>query len=174
MNFRKILAKGIYFVTRDNKKAAKVLGVKYGKECKFIGNPISMFGSEPWAISIGDHVELTNGVQIITHDGALWVARSLDESLKKADIIKNVTIGNNVFIGTNSVILCGVHIGDNVIIGAGSIVNKDIPSNCVAVGVPCRLIKNIDEYIGSVKNENTFLNTKDMTSKQKRKEWENI
>ena len=56
-----------------------------------------------------------------------------------------VTIGNNVWIGGNSVILPGVHIGDNVVIGAGSVVTKDIPDWCVAAGNPCKVIRKITE-----------------------------
>ncbi len=53
-----------------------------------------------------------------------------------------VTIGNNVWVGGGSVILPGVNIGDNTTIGAGSVVTKSIPANCLAVGNPCRIIKN--------------------------------
>ena len=56
-----------------------------------------------------------------------------------------VTIGNNVWIGGNAVILPGVNIGDNVVIGAGSVVTKDIPSNMIAAGNPCRVIREITE-----------------------------
>ncbi|MCI8292588.1 MAG: sugar O-acetyltransferase [Hespellia sp.] len=56
-----------------------------------------------------------------------------------------VTIGDNVWIGGNSVILSGVTIGDNVVIGAGSVVSKDLPDNVVAVGNPCRVIREITE-----------------------------
>ena len=54
-----------------------------------------------------------------------------------------VTIGDNVWIGGNVTILPGVTIGDNVTIGAGSVVTHDIPSNVIAVGNPCRVIKNL-------------------------------
>ncbi len=54
-----------------------------------------------------------------------------------------VTIGDNVWIGGSVTILPGVKIGDNVTIGAGSVVVKDIPSNCVAVGNPCKVIRSI-------------------------------
>ena len=54
-----------------------------------------------------------------------------------------VTIGYNVWIGGSVTILAGVTIGDNVTIGAGSVVTRDIPSNCVAVGNPCRVIKHL-------------------------------
>lgn len=56
-----------------------------------------------------------------------------------------VTIGDNVWIGGNSVICPGVHIGDNVVIGAGSVVTKDIPDWSVAAGNPCRVIRKITE-----------------------------
>ncbi len=56
-----------------------------------------------------------------------------------------VYIGNNVWIGANSVILPGITIGDNSVIGAGSIVTKDIPENVVAVGNPCRVLRPISE-----------------------------
>ena len=174
MKLRRILARLVHVLLRNNTLAAKILGVHFADECKFIGNPVKMFGSEPWAISIGKHVELTNGVQIITHDGALWVARSLDETLRNADVIKKVKIGNNVFVGTNSVILGGVTIGDNVIIGANSVVNKDIPSDCVAVGSPCRPIKPIKDYIESVKSQEKVLNTKGFSPKKKKNEWKSV
>ncbi len=56
---------------------------------------------------------------------------------------KPIKVGNNVWIGGNVVVLPGVTIGDNVTIGAGSVVTKDIPSNTVAHGNPCRVIKQI-------------------------------
>ena len=56
-----------------------------------------------------------------------------------------VTIGNNVWIGAHSVVLPGVTIGDNAVIGAGSIVTRDIPANTVAVGNPCRVMREITE-----------------------------
>lgn len=57
---------------------------------------------------------------------------------------KEIKVGNNVWIGGNVVVLPGVTIGDNVVIGAGSIVNKDIPSNSVAVGNPCHVVKKLE------------------------------
>ena len=58
---------------------------------------------------------------------------------------KAVTVGDNVWIGGNTVILPGVTIGSNVVIGAGSVVTKDIPDWCVAAGNPCRVIRKITE-----------------------------
>lgn len=56
-----------------------------------------------------------------------------------------VTIGDNVWIGGNTVIVPGVHIGSNTVIGAGSVVTKDIPDWVVAAGNPCRVIRRITE-----------------------------
>lgn len=65
------------------------------------------------------------------------------ERNKGLEFAKPITIGNNVWIGGNVTVLAGVTIGDNVVIGAGSLVNKNIPANSVAVGNPCKVIKEI-------------------------------
>lgn len=61
------------------------------------------------------------------------------------EFAKPIIVGNNVWFGGNVTVLPGVTIGDNSIIGAGSVVNKDIPSNVVAVGNPCKVIRQITE-----------------------------
>jgi len=58
---------------------------------------------------------------------------------------KPITVGNNVWIGANVTVLAGVTIGNNVVIGAGSVVTKDIPDNVVAVGNPCKILRNITD-----------------------------
>ena len=58
---------------------------------------------------------------------------------------REVTIGDNVWLGGNTVICPGVHIGDNVVIGAGSVVTKDIPDWSIAAGNPCRVIRKITD-----------------------------
>lgn len=69
-----------------------------------------------------------------------------------------ITIGNNVWIGGSVVILPGITIGDNVVIGAGSVVTKNIPANSLAVGNPCRILREItnadrEKYIQCFKPE---------------------
>ena len=58
----------------------------------------------------------------------------------------SITIGKNCWIGAGAIILPGITIGDNVVIGAGSIVTKDIPSNVVAVGNPCKVLREVTEH----------------------------
>ena len=86
-------------------------------------------------IVFGDNVELGPGVKVISANHSM---DDFSQHVKNQPII----IGSNVWIGANSVILPGVSIGDKVIIGAGSIVTKSIPSNSVAVGNPCKRIKD--------------------------------
>ena len=90
-------------------------------------------------IVFGSNIELGPGVSIISsnHKGD-----NLREHVKG----KPISIGNNVWIGANSTVLPEVSIGNNVIIGANSLVNKDIPSNSVAVGNPCKVIKQKEPY----------------------------
>ena len=92
-------------------------------------------------IKIGDNCQLAPNVAIYTAGHPIHpVTRNSDYEYGK-----EVTIGDNVWVGGNSVICPGVKIGDNVVIGAGSVVTKDIPDWCVAAGNPCRVIKRITE-----------------------------
>ena len=58
---------------------------------------------------------------------------------------RHVHVGRNVWIGSGAQIMPGITIGDNTVIGSGSVVTKDIPANVVAMGVPCRVIREIGE-----------------------------
>tara|TARA_R110002049_G_scaffold72490_2_gene187215 strand:- start:252430 stop:252798 length:369 start_codon:yes stop_codon:yes gene_type:complete len=82
-------------------------------------------------------------VAFVTHDGSVWVFRDKHPDI---DVLAPITVGNNVFIGSRTIVLPGVTIGDNVIIGAGSVVARDIPSDCVAAGVPAKRIRDLGEY----------------------------
>lgn len=66
-----------------------------------------------------------------------------DLRLQELEYAKPITIGNNVWVGGNVTINPGVTIGDNVVIGSGSVVTKDIPANVIAVGNPCKVIKEL-------------------------------
>jgi len=91
-------------------------------------------------IHIGDNLRMGPGVGLIS---ANHNPNNYDEWLKDSPLI----IGNNVWIGMNTVVMPGVIIGDNVIIGANSVVNKDIPSNSIVAGNPAKVIKEKPPYI---------------------------
>jgi acetyltransferase-like isoleucine patch superfamily enzyme len=132
------------------------VGSEYNNFCVIRGKQFISFGEDVWigyftlidgsgGLEIGDKVSISSGVHIYTHDSTEYRAKNLNKDTENGSHIKRapVKIGSNVQIGANSVICPGVTIGDNVIIGALSFVNKDIPSNCVAVGTPCKVIKTI-------------------------------
>ena len=94
-------------------------------------------------MTIGDNCYFNKGFTLLVHD---WVTRVFIYSGREfLPSSGKVTIGNNVSTAYNVTILKGVTIGDNVFIGANSVVTKDIPSNSIAVGIPCRVIMSIEE-----------------------------
>ena len=90
-------------------------------------------------IIFGNNIELAPGVSIISSNHKAT-------NLSKHENGKPIIIGNHVWIGANATVLPGVTIGNNVTIGANSVVTKNIPSNSVAVGNPCEVIKQKDPY----------------------------
>jgi acetyltransferase-like isoleucine patch superfamily enzyme len=125
--------------TKDRVSYAKYKGVKVGQNCRIY---ITDFGSEPFLISIGNNVTITSGVKFITHDGCTWLMR--DEKGRRF-YYAPISIGNNVFVGMNSIIMPGVKIEDNVIIGAGSVVTKSIPCGSIVAGTPAKIIGNYND-----------------------------
>ncbi|SHG08519.1 sugar O-acetyltransferase [Chryseobacterium sp. OV279] len=96
-------------------------------------------------VTFGDNVFIGPNCSFYTAGHPLD-AKQRNEGLEYAHPIK---IGDNVWLGGNVVVLPGVSIGNNAVIGAGSVVTKDIPDYAVAVGNPCRIIKNVEENLKS-------------------------
>jgi len=90
-------------------------------------------------VTFGDNVFIAPNVGIYT------ATHPLDAALRRQGLetAYPVMIGNNVWIGAGVQILPGVSIGDNSVIGAGSVVNKSIPANVLAVGNPCKVVREI-------------------------------
>ncbi len=115
------------------------MGMKVGKNFARL-NGVILDPGHCWLIEIGDNVTMAPRVHILCHDAST-------KHFLNYTKIGRVTIGNNVFIGAESVVLPNVAIGDNVIIGANSTVTKDVPSNSVVAGSPARIICTLDEYL---------------------------
>ncbi|NYC93346.1 acetyltransferase-like isoleucine patch superfamily enzyme [Clostridium acetobutylicum] len=92
-------------------------------------------------VTIGDNVQFAPNVSLYTAGHPIHPASR--NSGYEYGI--SITIGNNVWLGGNVVVNPGVHIGDNVVVGSGSVVTKDIPDNVIAVGNPCKVIREITE-----------------------------
>ncbi len=94
----------------------------------------------PGLITVGNYVTISTNVKILAHDVSMgYICPGVCK-------IGTVTIGDHVFIGQGTTILCNTRIGDNVVIGAGSVVVGDVPSGSVYAGNPARFIKSIDDF----------------------------
>ena len=107
-----------------------------------VGNSVELIGCFiriRYSLQIGDRCIITPGVKIIDHDHLT----DPKERQKKEYPGKGITIGDDVWVGYNAIILKGVSIGDGAIIAAGSIVTKDVKKNTIVGGVPAKKIKAI-------------------------------
>lgn len=116
-----------------------------------IGDWSGISGGCIWAtdsITIGNHVNI--GANCVIMDGDI---HNMDWRVRRTDRIspipipfehKPIVIEDDVWLGTGSIVLKGVTIGARSIIGAGSVVTKDIPSDCIAAGNPCKVIRRLD------------------------------
>ncbi len=129
----------LHIDTRSSLEQALDNGLKLGKDSS-IQDQVMIDPSHAWLIQIGDRVTIAPRVYILAHDAS--TKRFLDYT-----VIGKVTIGNDVFIGANSIILPNVTIGNNVIIGAGSVVTSSVPDNSVAVGNPAKVITTYENYL---------------------------
>ena len=103
-------------------------------------------------IFVGDNVMF--GPNVVISSATHPISPEL--RIKQAQYNSSIHIGDNVWIGASVVVLPGVKIGNNSVIGAGSVVTKDIPNNVVAVGSPCKILREISEsdlntYMGNKK-----------------------
>ena len=115
------------------------MGMKVGNGFKRL-NGVILDPGHCWLIEIGDNVTMAPRVHILCHDASTKQFLGYTK-------IGRVTIGSNVFIGAESVVLPGVTIGDDVIIGANSTVTHDVPSGMVVAGTPARVICTLEDYL---------------------------
>ncbi|MBR4721088.1 MAG: acyltransferase [Clostridia bacterium] len=138
-----------YYANRSMPTKAEYLrkqGAKIGKGTR-LNCSTTAFGSEPYLIEVGEMSYFSAGVQLFTHDGGVMTLNNMGFfDGKEMDKMGRIKIGNNVYIGTNAMVLPDVTIGDNCVIGAGAIVTKNIPSGSVAAGVPAKVICSVEEY----------------------------
>ena len=115
-------------------------GVQIGENCDIVP---SSLGTEPYLVSIGNHVFISKGVVFHTHDGGVWIFR---EKVPDIRVYGTITIEDNCIIGNNAQLLPNIRIGRNSIVGAGSVVISDVPPNSIVMGVPARAISSISKY----------------------------
>lgn len=135
---------------KQEKESLNRIGKEYNDFCIISGNP--EIGEGTWVgyhtiidgsggLKIGKKCCIASGVHIYTHDSIRAYINNIEKDTKNRTHLDfaQVTIGDNVFIGANSVVLKGVKIGNRVLIGAMSLVNKDLPDDCIAFGNPIEI-----------------------------------
>lgn len=133
-----------------------------GDNCSYMRRVVPLYAG---LISFGNGVIVSSNVGFITHDGIHRVLNlaSKDMPKKKQHAFREnlgcIEIGNNVFIGAGSRILCNVRIGDNVIVTTGSIVTTDVPSNSVVRGTPAKYVCSFEDYYNLKANKDTYPDT---------------
>lgn len=140
MLFIELLKKFLHMKTAEQANMEYLLehGMKVGKNT-FIVSCMNFDTGRPWLIEIGDNSTISSNVTILTHDAST-------NFVGCGTKLGRVTIGNNVFVGTGTIILCDTRIGDNCVIGAGSIVTRNLESGGVYAGSPAKKICSIEEY----------------------------
>ena len=112
----------------------------------FIHPSVQFDGNDFSLISVGKNTTISANVVILSHDYSITKAlKSIGEDIE-ARFLKPVSIGENTFVGMNTIILPGKTIGNNVIIGAGSVITKDVPDNVVIGGNPAKVICSTHEW----------------------------
>ncbi len=114
----------------------RAMGVKIGENCHIHTNNLD--GGHPFLIEIGDNVTISHA-RLLTHDGST-------EKVVGHSKCGKIIVENNVFIGTDAIIMPNVRIGENSIVGAGAVVTKDVPANVVVAGNPAKIICTFEEF----------------------------
>lgn len=142
LTYYRLMERILPFIGKD---PMKIKIRKYRLNGAIIGQSVRAFSpissAEPYLLKVGDNVTIATGVKFITHDNS-----AIKLYKNATDFVGSITIGNNVFIGANSILLPGVSIADNCIIGAGAVVCRSymIPGTVLA-GNPAKPIGTIDK-----------------------------
>lgn len=131
------------FLNKASLEVAKFRGMKVGKSFNMPDK--IYFGTEPYLIEIGDHVNIAANVRFVNHGGTTTLLRRLP-GYEDARIFGRIKIGNNCTIGLNCVIMQDVQIGNNCILGANSVLSQSMPENTVFIGNPAQFLCTIEDY----------------------------
>lgn len=142
INERTEIMKKLLGKTKDNFLIEQLFECDYGYNIEIGEN---FYSNHNLVILDANKVVFGDNVFIGPNCGFYTAGHPLDAETrnKGLEYAKPIKVGNDVWFGGNVVVLPGVKIGNNVVIGAGSVVTKDIPENSIAVGNPCKVIKNI-------------------------------
>lgn len=157
-------------VSDGRKKAAYLKKIQYfggvcggGQGENVYWQPVKL-PPEPELIKLGNNVVIASEVLFITHDVTHYMMNHLPENKQQYQLyLGAIEIGDNVFIGSRTIVMPNVRISDNVIVGAGSIITHDLEESGVYVGSPARKIGEFEQFL-----EKRRVDKPDLRKKQKR------
>lgn len=132
-------------------KYLRINGMILLDEPRYIAPSVHFDGNNYALITLGKDVVISKNVEFLTHDfsiarGLQTIGKKIVSDGKDEYFLRPIKIGDNCFIGLNSVIMPGCVIGNNVIVGAGSVVRGVIPDNKIIIGNPAEIVGNTDEW----------------------------
>jgi acetyltransferase-like isoleucine patch superfamily enzyme len=130
-------------------------GIRIGKDV-FLGSLVILDDAYPEYITIEDHVQVSAGAKIVTHDSSF---HNVFEGRVPTQI-RPVVIKRHAYIGSGALILPGVTVGEKAIVGAGAVVTKDVPARAIVVGVPAVVVGTIDEKVDKFLDRTGFFISK--------------
>lgn len=152
----KLTGRGNDYIVKQFRK----LGMNIGEGTHIFTN----ITAEPYLIEIGSNTTISTNVSFITHDASVGVFLGREN---KSDICGRISIGNNCFIGNNSILLYGISLPDRTLVASGSVVTKSVSeSGCILGGNPARVIGRVDDFLD--KNKDLFLSLQGKSSKEKK------
>lgn len=143
-------------------KYLRRLGIHITGTPKYISSDAYFDGNDYSKITIGDNVTVSRETMFLTHDYSINTAMaSVGERIERGEgelyFSRQITVGDNVFIGAKVTLLPGTTIGDNCIIGAGCVVKGNIPSDSIVVGTPAKVIGSVSTFAEKHKAAQDYL-----------------
>lgn len=160
MRLFNLIKKLYWHLIASPEKEARHLGVKIGENCLI---STRYWSSEPYLITIGNHVQITDCVSFHTHGGGNCIRKEHPEF----EAFGKITIGDWVYIGAWSHIMPGVTIGEGSLVAAGSVVTKSVPPKSVVGGNPARYICSTAEYYERNKRYDIGIKGKRLSTKER-------
>jgi acetyltransferase-like isoleucine patch superfamily enzyme len=120
------------------------VGCHVGKGC-FIGDNVRIDTGHSDMITLEDSVSVAGGTRLLCHQRDFTDYYVGSDYMKLGYIVKPIVLKKGCLIGMESFVMPGVTVGEGAIVGAGSLVTKDIPANVVAVGNPCKVMREVGE-----------------------------
>lgn len=157
-NFKTLFRKMYFMLLPTNGQRSKYI-MRHANLFRNVGKDLFFqsrkFPSDPELISFGNNVFIASDVSFVNHDVIhAMLNKKYNTSSFKA-LGGSIKIGDNVMIGSRTIIMPDIEIGSNVIIAAGSIITKDIPDNCIAGGIPAKVIGDFQSLVNKRKNLTT-------------------